>query len=171
MGTTIKQFAEKIGEAKSESFRKLNPKIFGVSGTAENRRRSPNPEGESQSIRAGNREVYDSPTGTKFPEEKLNQLERRWLAVLRTRHDEIGIQNITLRLTNGVRYTPDLNVWISSNCPHRRLTFYETKGPHRFREKGILKLMLASKCYPYFDFVLVEYDKDTGWRETIIAKL
>lgn len=81
---------------------------------------------------------------------------------------------MTLKLSNRVKYTPDFDVSReidSGDGPMGcEVTFYETKGPHRFREKGILKLKWAAKEYPHFDFVLVTYDKDGGWKEELIAK-
>jgi hypothetical protein len=85
------------------------------------------------------------------------------VAVLRTRYPDPGIQNITLRLSDDLRYTPDLN---SNQLP---LVFFETKGLHRFREKGILKLRWAAKEYPFFDFYLVTWG-DNGWIETLMPK-
>lgn len=174
-GITMKEFASKIHEAKSESFRKLNPTIFGVSGGDGNRpghvRADRPPETAGDKIANDRARIKDKPTDTfKSPEQKLNKLETRWLAVLRTRYaDPIGIQNITLRLANGVRYTPDLNVWTVAPLP--RLICFETKGLHRFREKGILKLKWAATEYPHFDFVLVTWNKDTQqWSETVMPK-
>lgn len=169
-GTTIKEFASKIHEAKSESFRKLNPKLFGVSGGDGDRpglaRADRPPETAGDKIASDRARIKDKPTDTfKSPEQKLNKLETRWLAVLRTRYSNPGIQNITLRLSHNLRYTPDLN---SNQLP---LVFFETKGLHRFREKGILKLKWAAKEYPFFDFVLVTWDKDSGqWSETLMPK-
>lgn len=161
-GQTIKEFASKLQEAKSESFRKLNPHIF---NDRQNQGVGRNAEDDSKS-RPAMTAVKQSAEGQPrpSPEERLNKLERRWLAVLRTRYASPGIQNITFRLSDDLRYTPDLN---SGQSPW---VFFETKGPHRFREKGILKLKWAAKEYPSFDFVLVTWDKDTGWKEELMPK-
>lgn len=146
-GTTIKEFASKLAASTNETFKKNNPQLF-------SRREQSNPD-----------VILEPKSAFKIPEEKLNKLETRWFAVLRTRYPNPGVQNITLRLSDDLRYTPDLN---SNQLP---LVFFETKGLHRFREKGILKLRWAAREYPFFDFVLVEWDNSLSrWIETPISK-
>lgn len=155
-GITIKEFASKLSSSTNGTFKKNNPQLF-----------KPVSICPLDPVRAPETSKWET---LRSPEQKLNKLETRWLAVLRTRYGgPIGIQNITLRLTSGVRYTPDLNVW--TVAPRPRLICFETKGLHRFREKGILKLKWAATEYPFFDFVLVTWDKDTQqWSETVMPK-
>lgn len=169
-GTTIKEFASKLAESTNATFKKNNPDIFGASGGEGDRpghaRADRPPETAGAKSASDRARIKDKPVGTT-PEERLNKLERRWLAVLRANYpNPIGIQNITLRLSDRTRYRPDLNVFWNG-----KLRLWETKGPHRFREKGILKLKWAAKEYPFFDFYLVTWDKDSQkWTETRIAK-
>lgn len=149
-GTTIKEFASKLSSSTNETFKKNNPQLF-----------KPVSICPLDPVCAPETSKWE----TRSPEQKLNKLETRWLAVLRTRYPNPGIQNITLRLGRDLRYTPDLN---SNQLP---LIFFETKGLHRFREKGILKLRWAAREYPFFDFVLVEWDNSLSrWIETPISK-
>lgn len=147
-GTTIKEFASKLESSANETFRKNNPHLF-------NRSAQSNPD-----------IIIEPKSAFQSTEQNLNKLETRWLAVLRAKYCDVGIQRFTLRLSNGVRYTPDFDVPSLST-----VRFFETKGLHRFREKGILKLKWAATEYPFFDFVLVTWNKDSGqWSETLMPK-
>ena len=97
---------------------------------------------------------------------KLNKLERDWLAVLKTRWLERGIfvQSIKLRLADGVWYIPDFVVFDFNQYEECAIRAYETKGPHRFREKGILKAKMAAETFKQITFYLVTR-KDGQWKE------
>ena len=95
-------------------------------------------------------------------EQKLNKTERGYLAYLRRLNPEpIGIQNITLKLGDDCRYTPDFN-YINENG---RLVFAETKG--FFRDDAKVKLKVAARLYRWADFhLVVKYG--VGWKiETV----
>lgn len=95
-------------------------------------------------------------------EEKLNKLEKAWLWELRRLYPPaaIGIQNITLKLADDTRYTPDFNI-VNENG---ELVFYETKGP-RFWDDAKVKLKVAARMFLYCRFVLVTRDKRGLWFE------
>jgi hypothetical protein len=83
-------------------------------------------------------------------EEKLNKLERDYLAYLRALgHGWIGIQNITLKLGHDTRYSPDL--WTVGG---NGLTAWETKGKF-FRDDAKVKIKVAARLFPFINFVLV----------------
>lgn len=97
---------------------------------------------------------------------RLNKLETRYRDILLRRGENPLEQAITLALDPPFKsYRPDL-AYVSAVYG---LVFIETKGPHRFREKGIAKAALAAKTYPMFRFELVEYDKDNGWKTTLLS--
>lgn len=84
-------------------------------------------------------------------EQKLNKLEKAWLAQLRLTHpsENIGIQQITLKLAQDTRYTADFTT-IDANG---QLIFWETKG--HMRDDARVKLFVAARSFRHFRFVLV----------------
>src|SRR5258708_1512548 len=94
----------------------------------------------------------DVKTGNSFPDQgtkltlkattdeaKLNKLERDYLAHLRLQGKTwIGVQNITLKLGDDCRYTPDF--WTLSVD---ELTAWEVKG--FFRDDAKVKLKVAAR--------------------------
>lgn len=97
-------------------------------------------------------------------EQKLNKTERRFLQILRARHgrENVGIQNITLKIADDCRYSPDFSVTRLG-----RITFWEVKGGF-MREDGFIKLKVAARAFPEFLFVLAQY-KDKAWTEKEVA--
>jgi len=91
-------------------------------------------------------------------EDGLNRTERAFLAILRAKYDHVRIQSITLKLADRATYTPDFSAVIDG-----RFTFFEVKGGF-IREDGWLKLKIASRLYPEFDFVMAQY-KNKVWTE------
>jgi len=90
-------------------------------------------------------------------EEKLNKTERAYLAFLRSRRVRwIGIQNITLKLADDTRYTPDF--WTIDDC--NMLNAIEVKG--FFRDDAKVKLKVAARQFPFVTFWVVRRD-GTGW--------
>lgn len=86
----------------------------------------------------------------------LNSTESAFKAHLESEHSGItrkiiGSQNITLRLANGVRYTPDFNV--TDRSGDALPEFYEVKG--FMRDDAAVKLKVAASLYPQFVFFLV----------------
>lgn len=101
-------------------------------------------------------------------EEKLNKTEKAFLEVLRRRgHEKIGIQDLTLKLADNCRYTPEFRVVWNS-----RLTIYEVKGGF-IREDAWIKLKTAARLFPEFDFVMAQdvgTAKSREWIETPIKR-
>lgn len=95
----------------------------------------------------------------------MNKLETRYRDYLASVVPyKILEQAITLALDPPFKsYRPDL-AYCDTNG---ELRFFEVKGPHRFREKGIAKAALAAKTYPMFKFYLCEW-KEKKWKETIL---
>jgi hypothetical protein len=100
---------------------------------------------------------------------KLNITEGLFLRFLQEtyandKHATIGVQDVTLILANGVRYTPDMRVaWVNANA-EATTTFYEVKG--FMRDDAAVKLKVAASAFPEYRFRLVRLDKNspTGWR-------
>ena len=91
----------------------------------------------------------------------LNRLEAAWLAEMRLlRMEHIGIQNHTLKLAFNCRYTPDFS---AAGYSIARLDFFEVKGPHAW-EDSIIKLKVAARVYPFFQFWMVTRPKGSGWQ-------
>lgn len=102
----------------------------------------------------------------------MNMLELAWHAELKRRgHQMILCQAITLRLPDGITYRPDFIVITATHSePHVHVVAYETKAPHRFAEKGVMKLRLAATSYQWITFILVTRDKKTReWTEKEIG--
>lgn len=98
-------------------------------------------------------------------EEKLNRWERQWLSILRqlvtTRTlTWIGVQNITLKLANDLRYTCDFFT-VDVNG---KFQGWEVKGFKR--PKNMQKLKMAARLFPWIEFVLIT--KENGnWKQEI----
>ena len=93
------------------------------------------------SIKVENRKSTD--------EEKLNKLEAAWLAVLRGQgYDWIGIQNITIKLADDCRYTPDF-----STVGNGIIKVFECKG--FMRDDALVKIKVAARLFPWIRFILV----------------
>lgn len=101
-------------------------------------------------------------SGGSTDEQKLNKLERDFLAHLRALHpgEWIGIQNITLKLADDCRYLCDF--W---TCHGGGLQGWEVKGFRR--EDAWIKLKVAARLYAPagFYFTLVERIKGE-WKFT-----
>ncbi len=94
----------------------------------------------------------------------LNKLESRYCALLEARGWTVLKQAIRLRLDPPFSfYTPDLAGYYTGT-----FCFFEVKGRHRFREKGIAKAALAAKTYPMFTFLLAEWT-GSEWKETLLS--
>lgn len=69
---------------------------------------------------------------------------------------------ISMVCGEGITYKPDFMVVAlhkHSGVYINGVEFHEAKGPHRFAEKGIIKLRAAAKLYPEFKFVLAKYNR------------
>jgi hypothetical protein len=94
-------------------------------------------------------------------EQKLNRTEKAYLARLRSLFSYVGVQNITLKLGDDCRYTPDFNVIDETG----RFVFHEVKG--FMREDALVKLKVAARQFRMFHFVLAR-KHGAGWDITEI---
>lgn len=91
-------------------------------------------------------------------ESKLNKTEKAYLAYLRTLNPKfIGIQNITLKLANDCRLTPDF-VTVDDG-----IVFTDVKGFQR--EDALIKMKVAARQFRWAKFVIVKKTK-SGWEHT-----
>ena len=92
-------------------------------------------------------------------EKKLNKTEKARLAYLRRIQGDryLGIQNVTLKLADDCRFTPDFN-YIDENG---RFVFEDTKGGF-IREDALIKIKTAARQFRMFDFVIVKKN-GTSW--------
>ncbi len=65
----------------------------------------------------------------------------------------VSAQSITLKLANGVRYTPD---FIVAGGPSADVIAYEVKG--YMRDDAAVKLKVAATAFPWMRFVLARRD-------------
>lgn len=96
-------------------------------------------------------------------EESLNKTERRFLAYLRAKPNSVtGIQNITLKIGDYCRYTPDF--WHISDS--QAFTFYEVKGGF-WRDDARVKVKVAARSFRWANFIVAQRVKG-GWRFEVI---
>lgn len=83
-------------------------------------------------------------------EAKLNKLERAWLAHLREqRYQWLGIQNVTVKLADDCRLTPDFSYLGHDG----RFYMDDVKGFQR--EDAFLKMKFAARQFSHFVFQIV----------------
>lgn len=96
----------------------------------------------------------------------LNKTEQAFFDYMRSQRpcDRVLSQSITLRLGNGVRYTPDFIRIIDATNEHERtvseIYAYEVKG--FMRDDAAVKLKVAASLYPWIRFHLVTKRKGAG---------
>lgn len=133
---------EKIARASgSKTFQKLNPHLFGMPKVV-----AAEKEKKPQRIRQNAKPL-------------LNKLEAEYLRILQVRRVGVRSQAITLKLANGVRYTPDFFQLDSVEA-------WEVKGRHAW-EDSLIKLKFAAKEYPEIRFTLV-WKEDGQWKEQTV---
>lgn len=96
-------------------------------------------------------------------EAELNKTELAflyWLRATRT-HEDIGVQNLTFKLGDNCRYTPDF-----SAVRDRRLYIYEVKG--FWRDDARVKIKAAARMFRWACFVAVQKRKGGGWEFELI---
>lgn len=97
-------------------------------------------------------------------EAKLNKTERAFLAHLRANQAHcLHVQAVTLKLAHDCRLTVDFTYLNQSNW---RFTFVDVKGWQR--EDALIKMKVAARMFPEFDFVIVKKTKD-GWDTKTVA--
>lgn len=98
---------------------------------------------------------------------EMNKLEEAysWVLEARKRAGEIqwwGYEQMTLKLADGVRYTPDFAVLTLGINTTGQLEFHEVKG--YMRDDARVKLKVAAAMFP-FKFLLVR-KSGQGWEIT-----
>ena len=89
-------------------------------------------------------------------EGRLNKTEAAYLAHLRVLYPAVGIQDITLKLADDCRLTPDFN-YINENG---RFVFVDVKGFQR--EDALIKMKVAARKFRWADFHIVK-KQSGGW--------
>lgn len=141
---------EKIARAsESKSFMRLNPHLFGHGGEG---------GAEHDFIEAVNQPKPKRIRQNSKP--LLNKLESEFAALLTARGWLFHSQSVTLKLANGVRYTPD---FFSFRSFVGNPFAWEVKGRHAW-EDSLLKLKFAAKEYPGIKFFLV-WKENGKWCE------
>lgn len=100
--------------------------------------------------------IGQAPKRLRQSSAKLNKTEQAFLEHLQRTFPEstIHVQAITLKLANGVRYTPDFVVAHPAGGEGKAEWFaYETKG--FMREDAAVKIKCAAKEYSEMTFILV----------------
>lgn len=94
--------------------------------------------------------VLDVARAMSRPSEKLNKTEAGFLMLLKARnYPWLGVQNITLKLADDCRYTPDF----SAVGPNGEMLFFEVKG--FMRDDAQVKLKVAARQFKWAVFFLV----------------
>jgi|GEM_PF-5602320 len=94
-----------------------------------------------------------------------SKLEADYAAFLAVQPDVLAwdYEAVSVVIGAACRYTPDFRVIVRGEVrPHFQM--HEVKGPHRHREKGIVKLKAAAKQYPEYEWFLVTRDAEWGWQ-------
>lgn len=141
----MRKIEETARASTSKSFQKLNPHLFGHGGED---------DAEHDLI-----EALTTPKPKRLKQNSkpvLNKLEAEYLRVLTVLGKRVLSQSVTLKLANGVRYTPD---FFCFDCN----TAWEVKGRHAW-EDAMIKLKFAAKEYPKVKFLLV-WKQDGRWQE------
>lgn len=90
-------------------------------------------------------------------ESKLNKTERAYLAFLLRLDDVwVGVQNLTFKLANDCRFTPDF----SAIDARGKMRCIDVKGFQR--EDALIKIKVAARMFPFVLFVIVKKN-GTGW--------
>jgi hypothetical protein len=86
-------------------------------------------------------------------EDKLNKTEKRYLQLLRSQgHQWVGVQNITVKLADDCRFTPDFTHLTQEG----ELVLTDTKGGFT-REDSTIKVKVAARSFPFFKFVVAKW--------------
>lgn len=96
----------------------------------------------------------------------LNKTEAAFLAHLHTLYSGKGVhitaQGMTLKLANGVRYTPDFIVALSPVVQEiAQVLAFETKG--WMREDAAIKAKMAAQQWPWIALYIATKRKGGGW--------
>ena len=96
-------------------------------------------------------------------EARLNKTETAYLAHLRAMKPPwIGIQNITVKLADDCRLTPDFCTVGADG----KLTLVDVKGFQR--EDAFIKMKVAARLFPMFRFLIVTRQSG-AWSEKVVS--
>lgn len=89
---------------------------------------------------------------------RLNKTEKAYYELLRRECNVhwIGVQNITLKLADDCRFTPDFCILRVDS-----MEFIDVKGFQR--EDALIKIKVAARMFPWATFVIVKKSKSGGW--------
>ena len=133
--------------SKSDSFKKLNPKLFDNLKPIADAYKQPAGLKPGKRIRQSSKPL-------------MNKLETSfWKEYLKDYHPEARAQAVKFRLGNGIAYTPD---FVSLGL--HPVTCWEVKGPHAFRG-GFENLKVAARAWPEIKWILVWKNKDGQWMQ------
>ena len=94
-------------------------------------------------------------------EAKLNKTERAYHEHLkRLNYPWIGVQNLTFKLADDTRFTPDFTV-VEAN----EMRCIDVKGFQR--EDALIKIKVAARMFPWVTFAIVKKEKD-GWNTLVV---
>lgn len=118
--------------------------------TQEARERAESAEQPAESMGIA-KPAEEVPSGPKFK----SKAEARYAEILEAQRRDGNIrgwryEGITLRLADGVRYSPDFVVFMNGG----RMRLVEVKGGY-FRDDARIKLRVAVEMYPDFSWLLV----------------
>lgn len=149
--------AEKIARASnSKTFKRLNPHLF-VGGED---------DAEHDLIEALTKPKEKEPKRVRQNSKPLlNKLETEYSWLLGHWGEHVHAQSITLKLANGVRYTPDF--FSLSSVGSGRPKAWEVKGKHAW-EDSLLKIKFAAKEYPEIKFLLVWKEKGKWCQQEVL---
>lgn len=108
----------------------------------------------------------------KASKPRMNRTETELYGMLKERgYQKVEFEGITLTLAAGARYTPDFYTYqieedTLGNYTCFKTTFFEAKGGF-IREASLVRLKVAARMYPEFQFVLAQKKKGV-WREKCI---
>jgi hypothetical protein len=140
----------------SEDVIRRNPHVFKVNG-------SPSPEKpvlpQPEAMMSQPAESHDVA--------KLNKIERAFWDHLNAGNKlglywYVGAQNITLKLADDCRYTPD---FVTVSAHGGRLIAYEVKG--FWRDDAKVKIKVAARLFPWIQFIVVTRKKGNWSQEAV----
>jgi len=127
----------------AESFKRLNPQIYGE---------MPEVSPVVTSLKVAMKACESTDVS------KLNKTERAYYEYLKLmRYDWLGVQCVTLKLADDCRLTPDF-AYITNGM------FYLVDVKGFQREDALIKMRVAARMFPWAQFLIVKKTK-TGWDE------
>lgn len=102
----------------------------------------------------------------------MNKLEREWFGIINAQfpnYPRPRAQAITLKLANGVRYTPDFFAFLwPVDAQPSSPTAWELKGKHVW-DDAIVKLKVAATTFPEIRFLLVWKDHGDWHQQPVLS--